>query len=126
MTAIEQGGTTNTVMKRMRELEARQAELERQILIEKSKTVVKLTETQIKEFYTQALSLEPKLLINYLVKQITLYDDKIEIEYNSPIKQSPDNDNRGFLICKKTVKRSFKAERRKFFNHYEFEIEIYA
>ncbi len=126
MTAIEQGGTTNTVMKRMRELEARQAELERQILIEKSKTVVKLTETQIKEFYTQALSLEPKLLINYLVKQITLYDDKIEIEYNSPIKQSPDNDNRGFLICSKTVKLSFKAERRAFLTNYEFDIEIYV
>lgn len=126
MTAIENGGTTNTVMKRMRELEARQAELKRQILIEKSKTATQLSETQIREFYTKALALEPKVLINYLIKQITLYDDRIEIEYNSPIKQSPDNDNRGFLICSKTVKLSFKAERRAFLTHYEFEIEIYA
>ncbi len=126
MTAIENGGTTNTVMKRMRELEARQAELEQQILIEKSKTTVQLSETQIREFYTKALALEPKLLISHLIKQITLYDDRIEIEYNSPIKQSPDDDNRGFLICSKTVKLSFKAERRAFFTHYKFDIEIYV
>ena len=126
MTAIENGGTTNTVMKRMRELEARQSELEQQILIEKSKTTVQLSETQIREFYTKALALEPKLLINHLIKQITLYDDRIEIEYNSPIKQSPDDDNRGFLICSKTVKLSFKAERRAFFTHYKFDIEIYV
>ena len=126
MTAIENGGTTNTVMKRLRELETRQTELERQILIEKSKTAVQLTETQIKEFYTQALALEPKLLINYLVKQITLYDDRIEIEYNSPIKQSPDNDNRGFLICSKTVKLSFKMPFKTNLMQYEFEIEMYV
>lgn len=126
MTAIENGGTTNTVMKRMRELEARLSELEQQILIEKSKTTVQLSESQIREFYTKALALEPKLLINYLIKQITLYEDRIEIEYNSPIKQSPDNDNRGFLICSKTVKLSFKAERRAFLTNYEFDIEIYV
>lgn len=123
---IENGGTTNTVMKRLRELETRQAELERQILIEKSKTAVMLNKDQIKEFYTQALALEPKLLINYLVKQITLYDDRIEIEYNSPIKQSPDNDNRGFLICSKTVKLSFKVPFRVNLMQYEFEIEMYV
>ena len=81
---------------------------------------------RIKEFYTQALALEPKLLINYLVKQITLYDDRIEIEYNSPIKQSPDNDNRGFLICSKTVKLSFKVPFRTNLMQYEFEIEMYV
>ena len=28
---------------------------------------------------------EPKTLINYLVKQIVLYDDKMEIYFNNPI-----------------------------------------
>lgn len=64
--------------------------------------------------------------INYLVKQITLYDDRIEIEYNSPIKQSPDNANRGFLICSKTVKLSFKVPFRTNLMQYEFEIEMYV
>ena len=126
MTAIENGGTTNTAMKRMRELESRQEELQRQILIEQSKTAVQLTESQIREFYVQALELEPKLLINYLVKQITLYDDRIEIEFNSPIKQSPDNNNRGFLLCSKTVKLSFKVPFRTNLMQYEFEIAMYV
>ena len=128
MTAIENGGTTNTVMKRMRELETRQSELERQILIEKSKTAVQLTETQIREFYTQALALEPKLLINYLVKQIILFDDRIEIQFNAPIKISPDSDEsrRGFSLCSKTIKLAYKVPFRVNLMQYEFEIEMYV
>lgn len=127
MSAIENGGTSNTIMKRLRELEIRQEELERQILIEKSKTTVQLTEKQIREFYTQALSLEPKLLINYLVKQITLYDDKIEIQFNAPIKVSPDDESRrGFLFYSKTVKLSYKVPFRTNLIKYEFEIEMYV
>ena len=127
MTAIENGGTTNTVMKRLRELETRQSELEKQIAIEKSKTAVMLDKDQIKEFYTQALALEPKLLINYLVKQITLYDDRIEIQFNAPIKVSPDSDEsrRGFSLCSKTVKLAYKVPHRANITKLEFEIEIY-
>ena len=66
----------------------------------KSKTAVQLTEKQIREFYSQALALEPKLLINYLVKQVTLYDDKIEIQFNAPINISPDDESRrGFHLA---------------------------
>lgn len=128
MTAIENGGTTNTVMKRLRELETRQSELEKQIAVEKSKTAVMLDKDQIKEFYTQALALEPKLLINYLVKQITLYDDRIEIQFNAPIKVSPDSDEsrRGFSLCSKTVKLAYKVPFRVNLMQYEFEIEMYV
>ena len=126
MTAIENGGTSNTAMKRMRELESRQSELERQIIIEKSKTETMFNKEQIKEFYTQALLLEPKLLINYLIKKIVLFDDKIEIQFNSPIKSSPDNENRGFLFCSKTFKVSFKIPYRANLMKYEFEIEMYV
>lgn len=126
MTAIESGGTTNTVMKRMRELEARQSELEKQIAIEKSKTAVLLTETQIREFYVQALKLEPKLLINYIVKQVILFDDKIQIQFNSPIKISPDDENRrGFSLFSKTVKLAYKIPHRANIMKLEFTIEIY-
>lgn len=126
MTAIENGGTTNTAMKRMRELESRQSELDKQILIEKSKTAVQLTENQIREFYSQALALEPKLLINYLIKQITLYDDKIQIQFNSPIKESPDNESRGFSLCTKTVSLTFQVPCRTNLLRYEFDIQIYV
>lgn len=63
-----------------------------------------LTESEIREFYLQALMLEPKMLINSLVKQITLYDDKILIQFNSPIRISPDDENRrGFTISTKVL-----------------------
>lgn len=126
MTAIENGGTSNTAMKRLRELENRQSELEKQILIEKSKTAIQLTEKQIREFYSQALALEPKLLINCLVKQITLYDDKIEIQFNAPINVSPDDESRrGFSLCSKTIKLSYKVPFKANLVKYEFDVEIY-
>lgn len=74
----------------------------------------------------QALSLEPKLLINYLIKQITLFDDKIEIQFNAPIKASPDDESRrDFLFYSKTVKLSYKVPFRANLVKYEFEVEIY-
>lgn len=75
------------------------------MLIERSKTVIKLTERDIREYYEQALKLEPQMLINYLIKEIVLFNDKIEIHYNSPIKVSPDDDeNRGFIFYSDIVK----------------------
>ena len=104
VTAIENGVITNSTTKRLKELESRQEELERQILIERSKTVIKLTERDIREYYGQALKLEPQMLINYLIKEVVLFDDKIEIHFNSPIKTSPDENNRDFIFCSEIVK----------------------
>lgn len=126
MTAIENGGTTNTITKRLRDLETRQDELQRKILIEKGKTTILLSEAQIREFYTRALTLEPKLLINHLIKQIVLFDDKIQIYFNSPIQPSPDNENRDFLLCLKTVRLPFKVPFKTNIINYEFKISIYV
>lgn len=104
ITAIENGVITNSTTKRLKELESRQEDLERQILIERSKTVIKLSERDIREYYEQALKLEPQMLINYLIKEIVLFDDKIEIYYNSPIKTSPDDENRGFIFYSNITK----------------------
>lgn len=95
MKAVEQGVVNNTTNKRMKDLEKQIEELERQILIEKSKTILKLSKEDIKEYYIQALQLEPKLLIDYLIQEIKVFEDKIEITFNSPIKISPDK--RAFL-----------------------------
>lgn len=123
MNAIEQGGSTNTAMKRLRELEARQEELERMILIEKSKTAVTLTEKDIREYYEQALALDPKMLITYLIKEIVLFDDRIEITYNSPIRISSD-ESRGFSFCSKTVNLSYKVPQRQNLAKLSFDIEM--
>ena len=87
----------NTTNKRMKDLENQIEELERQILVEKSKTMQKLSKEDIKEYYIQALKLEPKLLIDYLIQEIKVFEDKIKVTFNSPIKTSPDK-NQGFFI----------------------------
>lgn len=57
---------------------------------------------------------------------VTLYDDKIEIQFNAPINISPDDESRrGFSLCSKTVKLSFKVPFRANLAKYEFEVEIY-
>ena len=90
--ALEQGIMSATTNKRLHELEKQQAELERDILIEQSKCVVKIPESVIREFYTEALKMEAVMLVNYLIKEIILYNDKIEIYFHSPLKNGPDDD----------------------------------
>lgn len=111
MAAIEQGIISNTTNKRLHELESKQEELERQILIEKSKLAVQLPESTVRKFYADALNAEPKLLIDCLVKEIVLYDDKIEIYFNSPIKLNPDN-SRGFTFYTEDIKITYKDPHR--------------
>ena len=102
MTAIEQGIMNNTTQKRMKELENRQEELEKQIIIERSKQSIKISEDDMRSYYKDALKSEPQMLINYLIQDMTLFDDKIEIRYNNPLRTSPD-DNRGFCFYSKII-----------------------
>ena len=101
---MERGIVAKATSKRLNDLEARQEELEKLILIEQSKQVVKITEAQIRTFYKQALQLEPQMLIGYLVKEIVLFDDRIDIIYNTPLNASPDDDHRGFCFFMKNIK----------------------
>ena len=48
-------------------------------------------------FTEQALKAELQILINQLVKEIVLYNNKIEIYYNNPTTKSPD-ESQGFLL----------------------------
>ena len=93
------GGITNTTTKRLKDLEARQEELDRQIIIEKSKNAVRVSEEQIRAYYKEALALEAQMLINYLVDEIVMYDDKIEIFFHKPTRNSPD-ESRGCFVYK--------------------------
>ncbi len=95
VSAVERGIISNSTNKRLHELEEQQMELERNILIEQSKVAIQCTEEEIRKFYEQALRLEPQALINYLVKEIVLYDDKVEIHYNSPIQSGSPDESRG-------------------------------
>ena len=50
-------------------------------------------------YYKEALALEAQMLINYLVDEIVMYDDKIEIFFNKPTRNSPD-ESRGYFVYK--------------------------
>ena len=115
--AIQNGIVSKTTAKRLQDLEEQQEKLEREILIEQSKQATPLTRSQIKEFYSDALEMEPRMLIEYLVKEVIMYDDKIQIIFKSPINTVPDED-RGFLLsanfCKpKKVISSRSSSKRK-------------
>ena len=84
MKAVEQGVVNNTTNKRMIELENKLEDIERQIIVEKSKRNFKLTKEDVLLYFNDALKLEPQLLINYLVNQIILFDNKMQIFFNSP------------------------------------------
>lgn len=94
VTALEQGIISATTNKRLHELEKQQAELERDILIEQSKIITKIPEKTIREFYIEALRQERTMLVNLLIREIILYNDRIEIYFHTPLKNSPD-DHRG-------------------------------
>ena len=126
VTAIENGITSNTTNKRLHDLEKQQEELERQILIERSKTVVKLNERDIRQYYEQALRLEMPMLINFLVKEIVLYNDKIEIYFNTPIKTSPDDESRrGFLFYSDYGNLHYRIQNKQELQNRQMIIEMY-
>ena len=108
LSAIENGNPSNILTQRLSELESRLEEVQRQIIIEQSKTAVEVKESEIRKFYIQALQLEPQMLITYLVKKIVLFDDKVQIHFNSPLCISPDDDNQGFSFYSQTVNISYK------------------
>ncbi len=110
--ALEQGIISNTTNKRLHELEEQQTELEQKIIIEKSKTAAKLTESEIRQFYEKALQLEPQLLVNCLIKRVVLYADKMEIHYNTSFQDGPD-ESQGFSFTQKQVQYSNNGEKLK-------------
>ena len=59
-----------------------------------------MSEQDIREFYESALTLEAQMLVNYLIKEVVLYDDKMIIKYNNPLRTSPD-DGQGFFFYDK-------------------------
>lgn len=91
--AVEQGVVTKTTGQRIKELELQIEELEKQILLENTKTEYLLTEEDVKAYYKTALKQESAALISYLIKEIKLYNDKAEIIFNSPLNKSSNLDS---------------------------------
>jgi DNA invertase Pin-like site-specific DNA recombinase len=123
--ALEQGIMSASTNKRLHELEKQQTELERDIALEESKTTVKIPESVIREFYADALKQETVLLVNLLIHQIVLYNDRIEIYLHIPTKNGPDN-HRCHSFFMGQVNLSFTAYQRNPSDVSSVQIEIFV
>lgn len=101
MTAIESGIFTTSTKTHLEELEKQKEELEGKLLIEKTRVKMIITEDDIIEHLKTVLKKKPKQMIDMLVKEIKLYNDKIEIyfKYN---RSSKDIENENLQIYDKT------------------------
>ena len=125
MSAILKGVVTETTTAKLKELETKKKELERQILVEQSKTAIQLTETRLREYFETGIQLENKLLIDYFIKEIILYDDRIEIIYKNPLTYSPDYENgQGFSFYTKEIRYTYKIAQRKECVIYDYKITM--
>ena len=100
--AIERGIMSDTTNKRLNDLERQIKELDEKIAVEQNKVAYILSEGDIRRYYISAMQQEPQILINILVKEITLYDDKMIITYNTPLNEGSD-ENRGFSFYEKML-----------------------
>ena len=121
MDVIEQGGQSLTIVKRMRELESKLADIEKRLAIEKSQTAFRLTKEQIIEYYKSALEKEPLLLINNFIKEIQLYDDKMIIIYNTPNPINLD-ESQGFSFYDRNVKMPYVIQNRQYYGLKDFRL----
>ena len=124
MSAIEQGIVSKTTKKRLHELEEQQEALERELLIEKSKTAIKVPESIIREYYEEVLNLEATMIVSLFIKEIVLYNDRIEIYFNSPIKNGSD-ESQGFSFCSKQKHMVYKTKRMPTIK-YKMQIEMFV
>lgn len=99
LSAVEQGIITSSTKQRIEELEAALEVADGKIVVERSKSKVQITPDDIKKFILKALKKEPRLMIKMLVKEVILYDDKVEVYYNCIDKKKPDDlDHQAFCV----------------------------
>ena len=94
-------------------MDEQKTELSNKIALEKSKTKLLIKREDIFEYFHAAIKKEPRQLISTLVKEVVLYNDKIEIHYNYTESKDPDGDDRRDFVFDECEK-SFVIERTKF------------
>ncbi|MBO5356264.1 MAG: recombinase family protein, partial [Clostridia bacterium] len=93
MSAIEQGLFSATAQKRLADLEARMEEINASIILEQSKNKVNITKDEIIKYFKTVLKKEPQQMIFLFVKEIIVYNDKIEVYCNYTNRKNPDGSN---------------------------------
>ena len=85
--------------------------------------VTETTTAKLKEFESKKKELERQMLIDYFIKEVILYDDRIDIIYKNPLTYSPDYENgQGFSFYTKEIRYTYKIAQRKDCVIYDYNI----
>lgn len=125
MSAIEKGIFTETTKSRLEELEKEKRELEKKITIAKSQEKAMLTKEEIANYFKYSLKQSTENMINLLVKQVIVYNDKIEIVFNYTKYKAVEGEERCIKLFTKTFTniRHYKSNTTK---KYEIKYDIYV
>lgn len=93
---LTQGPVPQIIIDQINEREEQINTLDKNISKEKDKISTPLERDQLQKYYDEALKRNRKEIVALLVEKIKLYNDKIEITFNSPLKKSPDDDQGSF------------------------------
>lgn len=126
LNAMEQGIITSSTKERLEKLEEKKSELSVKLAAEKARNKLLITKEDIVNYLQKQIKKRPKQLIDAFVKEVVLYNDKVEIYYNY-IDKEPDGDNHqafSFYNCNKT----FVIDKRKIGGEPEtltFDVELF-
>ena len=111
MIAIEKGILTETTKSRLEELEKQKKNLQEKLVIEQSKERYELTKEDIQNFFKYTIKKCPDRAIELFIKQIKVYDKKIEIYLNYSINQSQtiEQTSKKLFTETHTTQRTFKG-----------------
>ena len=102
--AIAEGYRSSKTKEKLEEFEAKLDIVEGKILIEKAKEKSAISKEDIIKFISKCIKKEPLQMIKLLIKEIILFDDKVEIYYNYIDKKSPDEfEHQAFLFYEENV-----------------------
>ena len=97
--ALEQGIVTQSTKSRLEELEAQRTELEQKIAVRNANARIKLSKQEITKFIAKAMRKEAALMIRMLIKEVVIYNDKIEIYYRYTDSKRPDEEDAHQVFC---------------------------
>ncbi len=103
---MEQGIISQTTKDRLNGLEQEKADLQNKIAIEKIKAQLLVKRDDIVKYLKTAIKKEPRQMIQLIIKNVVLYNDKIEIHFNYTEAKRPDDEKHrafSFYSFKKNV-----------------------
>ena len=125
LSAIELGNVSFATANRLQELEKSENEISQKILSAQSKEKSALQRTEIISFFKNSLRNKPQRMIELLVKQIVLYDDKILIKCNyTRYSQHQPDSTLNLVVFNDKAQLPMTAERKYIIKIYDVDVSV--